>query len=279
MSAPTLTSAVAVPFVWTSAGTDITITFASGPSPVNVTVPSGTYRMQLAPLATDYVRVVLSALNSAVTGSGRGDTLTLTMGTDSLVTITCTSAFSMTINDALKLLGFSASIVSATSATATYPPANFATFIERVCADWSPKSAVSGAETNAGVGFGVYSGAWREDDEIAFGFVPRDPSTRTSLAVNQTPWMPNAGSLVGAAMPRQWTCRDVLETAGGKTCAMASGNLQALLSSTSATYDLVTLPFAEIAAARKDRVRESWNAYFRWTSRWIRQSTQTGTRA
>ena len=63
MSAPTLTSAVAVPFVWTSAGTDITITFASGPSPINVTVPSGTYRMQLAPLATDYVRVVLSALS------------------------------------------------------------------------------------------------------------------------------------------------------------------------------------------------------------------------
>ena len=279
MTAPTLTSAVAVPFAWTSAGTDIVVTFPSGTSPVNVTVPSGTYRMQLATSVSDFVRVVQTAITSAVIGAGRVDTFTLTMGADSRVTIVGSTTFSMAINSAMRLLGFSASIASATTATATYPPANFATFIERVCGDWSPKSAIAGAETNAGVGFGVYSGAWREEDEIAFGFIPRDPSTRTSLAVNQTPWMPNAGDAVGAAMPRQWTCRDVLETAGGKTCAMASGNLQTLLSSTTETYDLVTLPFAEIAAARKDRVRESWNAYFRWTARWIRQSTQTGTRA
>lgn len=279
MTAPTLTSAVAVPFVWTSGGTDIVLTFATGPSPINVTVPSGTYRMQLAPLATDFIRVVLSALNSAVTGSGRGDTLTLTMGSDSRVTITCTSAFSMTTNDAMALLGFSAAIVSATSATATYPPANFATFIERVCADWSPKTAVAGAETLAGVGYGVQVGVWREEDEIVFGYIPRDPTTRTALAVDQTPWMPDAGDLVGAAMPRQWTCRDVLETAGGKTCAAALGNFQTLRTSTTARYDLVTLPFAEIASPRKARVREGWDAYFRWTVRMIRQATQTGTRA
>lgn len=280
MSAPTLTSAVAVPFSWTSGGTDIVLTFASGASPVNVTVATGTYRMQLAPAATDFVRVVQNAINAALVGAGRAEVFTITMLPSSLIYVESTGVFTMALSDTFKTLGFSVGMSSALNATSTYPPANFATFIERVCADWSPKSAVAGAETNAGVGFGVYSGAWREEDEIAFGFIPRDPSTRASLSVNQTPWMPDAGSLVGAAMmPRQWTCRDVLETAGGKTCAMASGNLQTLLSSTSARYDIVTLPFAEIAAARKDRVRESWNAYFRWTSRWIRQSTQTGTRA
>ena len=279
MTAPTLTSAVAVPFAWTSGGTDIVLTFASGASPVNVTVATGTYRMQLAPATIDFVRVVQNAINTALVGAGRSEVLTITMLPSSLIYVESTGVFTMALNDAFKTLGFSVGVTSALNATSTYPPANFATFIERVCADWSPKSAVSGAETNAGVGFGVYSDAWREEDEIAFGFIPRDPSTRASLSVNQTPWMPDAGSLVGAAMPRQWTCRDVLETAGGKTCAMASGNLQTLLSSTSARYDIVTLPFAEIAAARKDRVRESWNAYFRWTSRWIRQSTQTGTRA
>ena len=282
MTAPTLTSAVAVPFVWTSAGAglDLSIAFTTGTSPVTVTIPTGTYRMQLAPAASDFIRVVQAAINAAIITAGRTEVFSLTMGADSLVTITTTSLFTISPQpSAMKLMGFSTPITAALAGTATYPPANFATFIERVCADWSPKSAVSGAETNAGVGFGVYSGAWREEDDIAFGFIPRDPSTRTSLAVNQTPWMPDAGALVGAAMPRQWTCRDVLETAGGKTCAMASGNLQTLLSSTSARYDLVTLPFAEIAAARKSRVREEWNAYFRWSSKWIRQSTQTGTRA
>lgn len=282
MTAPTLTSAVAVPFAWTSAGAglDLSIAFPSGTSPVGVTVATGTYRMQLAPSASDFVRVVESAINTAVAGAGRGEVFTLTMGADSRVTITSTGTFTIaSLANCLKTMGFSTTITSALSATATYPPAYFATFVERVCADWSPKSAVAGAETLAGVGFGVYSGAWREDDEIAFGFIPRDPETRTSLAVDQTPWMPNAGTAVGSALPRQWTCRDVLETAGGKTCAMASGNLQTLLTSTTARYDLVTLPFAEIAAARKARLRAEWNAYFTWTSRWLRQSTQTGTRA
>ena len=53
MTAPTLTSALAVPFAWTSAGNDVVLAFASGTSPVNVTIPTGTYRMVLAPAATD----------------------------------------------------------------------------------------------------------------------------------------------------------------------------------------------------------------------------------
>lgn len=280
MSAPTLTSALAVPFAWTSAGNDVVLAFASGTSPVNVTIPTGTYRMVLAPAATDFVRVYVAAINAAVAGAGRAEVFAATVGADSRITLTSTGAFTMSpLLSAAKLLGFSTAIVAQTSVTAAFPPANLATFTERVSADWSPKTAVAGAETLAGVGYGVQVGVWREEDEIAFGYIPRDPSTRTSLAVDQTPWMPDAGDLVGAAMPRQWTCRDVLETAGGKTCAAALGNFQTLRTSTTARYDLVTLPFAEIANPRKARVREGWDAYFRWTVRMIRQATQTGTRA
>lgn len=280
MSAPTLTSALAVPFAWTSAGNDVVLAFASGTSPVNVTIPTGTYRMVLAPAATDFVRVYVAAINAAVAGAGRTEVFAATVGVDSRITLTSTGAFTMSpLLSAAKLLGFSTAIVAQTSVTAAYPPANLATFTERVSADWSPKTAAAGAETLAGVGYGVQVGVWREEDEIAFGYIPRDPTTRTALAVDQTPWMPDAGDLVGAAMPRQWTCRDVLETAGGKTCAAALGNFQTLRTSTTARYDLVTLPFAEIASPRKARVREGWDAYFRWTTRMIRQSTQTGTRA
>lgn len=280
MSAPTLTSALAVPFAWTSAGNDVVLAFASGTSPVNVTIPTGTYRMVLAPAATDFVRVYVAAINAAVAGAGRTEVFAATVGVDSRITLTSTGAFTMSpLLSAAKLLGFSTAITAQTSVTATYPPANLATFTERVSADWSPKTAVAGAETLAGVGYGVQVGVWREEDEIAFGYIPRDPTTRTALAVDQTPWMPDAGDLVGAAMPRQWTCRDVLETAGGKTCAAALGNFQTLRTSTTARYDLVTLPFAEIASPRKARVREGWDAYFRWTTRMIRQATQTGTRA
>lgn len=280
MTAPTLTSALAVPFAWTSAGNDVVLAFASGTSPVNVTIPTGTYRMVLAPAAADFVRVYVAAINAAITLAGRTEVFAAAVGADSRITLTSTGAFTMSpLLAAAKLLGFSSTITAQTSVTATFPPANLATFTERVSADWTPRSAVAGAETLAGVGYGVASGVWREEDEIAFGFIPRDPTTRTALSVDQTPWMPNAGDLVGAVMPRQWTCRDVLETAGGKTCAAALGNFQTLRTSTTARYDLVTLPFAELASPRKARVREGWDAYFRWTIRMLRQSTQTGTRA
>lgn len=280
MSGPTLTSALAVPFAWTSAGNDVVLAFASGTSPVNVTIPTGTYRMVLAPAATDFVRVYVAAINAALISAGRTEVFAATVDADSRITLTSTGAFTMSpLLSAAKLLGFSSTIVTQTSVTATFPPANLATFTERVSADWTPRSAVAGAETLAGVGYGVASGVWREEDEIAFSFIPRDPLTRAALSLDQTPWMPNAGDLVGAAMPRQWTCRDVLETAGGKTCAAALGTFQTLRTSTTARYDLVTLPFAELASPRKARVREGWDAYFRWTVRMLRQSTQTETRA
>lgn len=280
MSAPTLTSAIATPFAWTSAGTDLSIAFPSGTSPVNVTLPSSTYYVCLAASTSDVLRVLAAAINTAVAGAGRTEVFTLTLGADCRVTLASTGVFSLgAAPPALKLLGFSGLISSVLSVTATYPPAYLATFVERVSADWSPRTAMAGAETLAGVGYGVASGVWREEDEIAFGFIPRDPATRTSLAVDQTPWMPDAGTAVGAAMPRVWTVRDLLDVALGQTLHVALGNLQALRSSTSARYDLCTLPATEFAAARKARVRDGWDAYFRWTTRMLRQSTQTATRA
>lgn len=152
------------------------------------------------------------------------------------------------------------------------------TFVERVSADWTPRTATAGAETLAGVGYGVQVGTWREEDEIAFGFIPRDVTTRTALSLDQSPFGRDAGSTYGTT-PAVWSVWDFLRTSGGVTCAAALGTWQTLRTSTTATYDLVTVPFAEIAQPRKARVREGWDAYFRWTTRMLRQSTQTGTRA
>lgn len=280
MTAPTLTSAIAVPFAWTSSAPDIVLEFASGTSPVNVTVASGTYRMVLAPALTDFLRVVQNAINAAVAGAGRSEVFTVAMGADSRVTVSATGAFrTASLPVAFAAMGFASNLAPyATSFVADVPPAFFATFVERVSQDWTTRTAVAGGETLSGATFGVYSGAWREEDEVTWGFIPRDPSTRTSLAVDQTPWLPAFGVTYGNHLG-QWGIVDILASAGGKTCALAYGNLQTLLSSTSATYDLVALPFGEIAAPRKARLRDGWDAYFRWTTRVIRQSTQTGTRA
>jgi hypothetical protein len=280
VTAPTLTSAIAVPFAWTSSAPDIVLQFASGTSPVNVNVASGTYRMALAPALTDFLRVVQNAINAAVAGAGRSEVFTVSMGADSRITVSATGAFrTASLPVALAAMGFASNLAPyATSFVADVPPAFFATFVERVSQDWTTRTAVAGGETLSGATFGVYSGAWREEDEVTWGFIPRDPSTRTSLSVNQTPWLPAFGVTYGNHLG-QWGIVGILASAGGKTCALAYGNLQTLLSSTTATYDLVALPFGEIAAPRKSRLRDGWDAYFRWTTRVIRQSTQTGTRA
>ena len=279
MTAPTLTSALAAPFAWTSGGTDIALTFASGTSPVNVTIPGGTYRMVLAPAATDFVRVVVAAINSALTGAGRTEVFSVSVGADARVTINSTGAFGLSpMPDAMKLLGYSMGVANTVSIVATYAPAHLVTFVERVSADWTPRTAVAGAETLAGVGYGVQVGTWREEDEIAFGYIPRDVTTRAALALEQSPFGRDAGSAYGTT-PAVWSVWDFLREAGGVTCAAALGTWQTLRTSTTATYDLVTVPFAEIAQPRKARVREGWDAYFRWTVKMLRQSTQTGTRA
>ena len=280
MSGPTLTSAIAAPFTWTSTAPDIVLTFASGTSPVNVNVASGTYYMLLAPALSDFLRVVQNAINAAVTGAGRTEVFTVAMGADGRITISATGAFATsTLPVAFAAMGFAANLApAATSFTAPVPPAFFATFVERVSADWTTRTAVAGGETLSGAGYGVYSGAWREEDDIAFGFVPRDAEQRTSLAVNQTPWLPAYGVAYGSHLGL-WGIVDLLAVAGGKTLHAALGNFQTLRTSTTATYDNVTIPFAEIAAPRKTRLREGWDAYFRWTVRMLRQSTQTGTRA
>ena len=59
------------------------------------------------------------------------------------------------------------------------------------------------------------------------------------------------------------------------TCKYANGTLQTLFAETSTTFDLVTIPGAEISSPRVVRLRQGWDAYRRWTTRLIRQSTPT----
>ena len=139
------------------------------------------------------------------------------------LTLTSTGAFTMSpLLDAAKLLGFSTAIVAQTSVTATYAPAHLVTFVERVSADWTPRTAVAGAETLAGVGYGVQVGTWREEDEIAFGYIPRDVTARTALSLEQSPFARDAGSTYGTT-PAVWSVWDFLREAGGVTCAAALG--------------------------------------------------------
>lgn len=276
---PSLRSAIAVSFDWVTASPDFSIAFASGTSPVAVTVPSGTYRMFLAPLGTDFIRVVEKAINDALVAAGRTEVFTFVMSSTGRVVLTSTGPFTIApLPIVLRFMGFSVPMVNGTVITAEYQPCCFATFVSRASNGWVPRTMAAGGETLAGMGYGVSTGVSYEEDDVMFDFVPPDPSTRTSLGIDQTPWQPEYGVDLGAHTG-QWSVRDILASAQGKTCAAALGCFQAVRASTSERYDLVTIPTSEITSPRKERLRDGWDAYFRWKVRLLRQSEQTGTRS
>lgn len=276
----TLRSALAVPFAWTSTGaSDIKLTFASGTSPVDVSMPTATYRICLEPSASDYLRVLQTSMNAAMTSAGRTGVFTLSLDEYARVLMVCTETFSVaTLSDAMKVLGFVAAPSSVTTATGGYGPKHLVTFTSRVSQGFVVREAMAGGETLAGIGYGVRTGIYREEDDVALSFIPPDPATRSALGLYQSPWAPLPTDTIGSH-DGVWAVRDVIATAQGKTLHAALGTFQTLRTSTSERYDIVTLPTQDLAQPRRERVRTGWDAYFQWTTRMLRQSTATGTRA
>lgn len=285
---PTITCAIAESFTHTSAAPDATLTFSAGVSPVTASTATGTYRMWLTPKATCFPRDLTTRIKSAIAlARGTAAAVTPTLSADGVFTMTFAVDIPATITFAdgvWQRLGFASSSPTLDANNAivgTRPVWHLATFVERVSADWQQRTAVASAETAGGVGYGVTSGITRWQDELTFGFIPRDPTFGTSLGVAQTPWEPDAAYLtaLGTVGARAYSVSDLLSTAMGKTCAFAAGNFQALRTSTGERYHLVTIPGRECGAPRLARLRAGWDAYRRWTTALIRQSTPTGTRA
>lgn len=285
--APPLTSALAVAFDHVTAAPDVTLTFASGPSPVVASLTSRAYCMWLRQpgVTLDYLGSLRSAIKAAIDAAGRSETVDVSLSAAGVVTYTLSGAFA-TCTFATSVwhrLGLaSATPAGGTTIVGARPVWHLATFVERVSSDWSPRTPMAGGVATDGVGYGVTSGITTWDDEVAFGFIPRDPTFRTQLAIDQTPWEPEPAYLgtLGALAARQYSLSDlVVAEAQGRTVSFARGNWEVLLTSTTERYDLVTLPSNECAAPRLARKRAGWDAYRTWTTRLIRQLAATGTRS
>lgn len=283
---PTLTSAIAPTFTLATAET-FSMAFTTGPSPITVTMAARDYRMVLAPSSgsvRDYVREMTAAIQTALTGAGRAETPLVTIdATMLLVSISITTAewsASETAGSPLRRLGFNATIPSSIiGADAKRPPLHLATFVERKHVGWQPHSVVSGAETIAGVPYGITSGVRRDEDEIAFGFLPRDPTKRADFGLYQTSLHPDAAYAfsLGVVAAREWSALDVVTSALGQPVAFALGTWQTVSQSTSEYYDLGAIKVESIMSPQIERTRDGWDAYYGITLGVTRSSV--GTRA
>lgn len=282
-----LSHALAAPFDWTTAGGgayDLVLTFASGPSPVNVSFVSGTYRMLLAPTSgsvQDFVRQVEDAINSVMFADGRAETFTLTYSTTTgkLTLAISSGTFTCAFGSytAAALLGFTTTRTAVATAEADYPPKYLATFVARTGGDFVEREPVAARETVAGGQAGWRSGITTFVDEVAFQAIPTDPSYQGSYA--QTPWGSTNRATTRGAGHHPFTCSDLLAVSLGKAVAFADGNFAECLADTSERYYLCTIPVESQRAPRVALMADGYLGLKTWTTKLVLRSTPTGTRA
>ncbi len=271
---------LAAPFTWTTGGTDLAMTFASVPSPVNVTVASGTYRVLLSTAATDLLAVLNAAIAAALTGAGRSETITFAMNASGLVTITASAAVTMSALHSGTLgaiLGFTSGIAgSFTTRTADRMPRHVALLAGQASGPWAPRREMAVEQAAGGTTYGVMGAQETHETEMVFSFIPDEPGV-TSDAI--TPWAPvkanlsTVGSHTGV-----WSVRDMLHRALGQTWTYAH-DYQAVRGSSSERFDYVTVTPETIRAPRTSRTIPDVIRYTTWTARMTRVSPYTGVRA
>jgi hypothetical protein len=272
MSAPP-DVALAVPFAWTPDGIyDLRLAFASGPSPVNVTVDAGTYRVNLAKTSgstRDFLRRLQTRIDAALATATRAETSTVAITDRGLVTITLSGAATWTFSANLAAqLGFtSTSFSSVTSAAGAELPRDLYLFAGGDSPGWKRSEPIAGSMTAAGGSFGVRSGLVTWSDEITLEFIPSDPDARTQVGEVWSPWE------AGASTP-PYGCERILTTALAQQCAF-SRLWQTVRTSTSEAFDLVTIAPATLAAPDVKYQFPSLTTWRQWTLPLVRTSTET----
>ena len=271
---------LAAPFAWTSGGTDLAMIFASGTSPVNVTVASGTYRVLLSPAASDLLAVLNAAIASALSTASRSETITFAMNAAGLVTITASAAVTMSALPTSTLgaiLGFTSGIAGGfTTRTADRMPRHVALLCGQASAPWAPMREMVVEMAAGGTTYGVMGTQETHETDAVFSFIPDEPGI-TSDAL--TPWAPAKANLstVGSHTG-VWSVRDMLRLAIGQTWTFAH-DYQTVRSSSSERFDYVTVHHDTIRAPRITRSIPDVIRYTTWTAKLVRVTPYTGVRA
>lgn len=287
-----VTTALAPTFTWTSAGTsDITIVFPSATGTIHVAIPSGAYRINLAPVGTDFLREMRKRINLAIGAVSGAETVTITVSADGLVTITFSAAItSMTFGAASTawLLGLAESggvVSGATSSpiVATRPPWYFALFSSVTGGVWQPVQTGGAEQLSDGRVYAVGSTAtsWQRTSQARF--IPWNPDVRSAYSTGATAlWPADAylSALGSTATDREWSVLDVLQAARNVVCGLALGTWQTVRSSTVTRYDRVYVAPPTLLSPEVGRLDDAWEAFAELPLNFTRPTTSpTETRA
>jgi hypothetical protein len=268
------TSAFAPSFTHTTVAPDVVLTFASGVSPVNVSLTTGTYRMCLAPAASDYLRALEVALKSAIVAArGSGSVVTVSLTAAGIVSYAFTVDVPASVTFAAPMwraLGFSAAAPTITAGviTGTLPVWYLALLSSTRHGPWQPRQAGGAERTNGGAvyAFAASATSWQRSHAVILQ--PTTPAQRSAQGADATALLPAPeymGAVGAVATAREWSVLDVLYASRNAACGLALDNWQTVRTSTSERLYLGYIGPASLLSPAFTAQDDAWDAWAEWT--------------
>lgn len=261
---------LAVEFSFTQDATyDLRFTFASGVSPVNVPLTTGTvYKIGLTTAATDMLRVLETLTNAALISArgGGAEQVAITLTADALVNVAMTggSWASIVLSSNLsKILGITTTVATANTITATRLPWYVAGFACAYGGAWQRRASGVVEECPDGTVYSFASGpsAWRRLVKIEH--LPRTPTIRAAEGFPGSAAYPDEAywsAVGGTSTDREWSLLDVLAAAQNRDVAFTT-SFQSVRTSTTERFYTGRIGKGSLLAPEWSRMDERWDAF------------------
>ena len=267
--------AFAPEFVHTTASPDVTFTFAVG-GPITASLASGTYRMTLAPLASDYLRQLALAIQTAL-GSATVIASMSAFGIPSLRIVSVNPlptgvTFAASV---FKRLGYSSATPAITvvsgsviDITASRSAWNLALLTAATGEYWQPLQAGGVEQTTAGRVYAVAATATSWLRDLGVHYQPTTVAFRASQGAQATALYPDDeyfDALGSTATNREWSVLDVLYSARNALCGVSIGTWQLDRNNSSARIWRAYVGPGTLLAPTLKLLKPEWLAYSEWT--------------
>jgi hypothetical protein len=267
--------AFAPEFTHTAASPDVSLTFAVG-GPITASLASGVYRMTLAPLASDYLRQLALAIQTALGSS----TVIASMSAFGIPSLRIVSVNPLPTGvtfaaSVFKRLGYSSAtptitVVSASiiDITASRSAWNLALLTAATGEYWQPLQAGGSEQTTAGRVYAVAATATSWQRDLGVHYQPTTVAFRASQGAQATALYPDDeyfDALGSTATNREWSVLDVLYSARNALCGVSIGTWQTDRNdSTSRIWRAYVGPGTILSPTLK-LLKAEWLAYSEWT--------------
>ena len=256
------------------------------PTPCNVA--SGTYRMCLAPSASDFLRASQAAINARMASEGSSNTVAFSLSAAGVLTITFAAALSSSVTFAdgvwqrLGLASNSIALDGNNTIVGTRPVWYLALLSAATGPYWQPMQAGGAEQTTGGRVYAIASTLTSWQRSLKVHFQPTTPTLRAAHNCDATAMYPAeeyVGALGSTATAREWSVLDVLYSARNALCGYTSTWGTARTTTSERIWRVYVTP-ESLLSTRTELLKAEWLAYCEWDLGLVAPSaTPTETRA